>query len=147
MVCLTSSSQASDSKFRLGIQGTHFLSGLSGIVSLSDSWGVGGVIDFSAEAVAFRVVNRFHERAYWNAYGEGTVALWKDNGPRSWKLWRDQYPDSYNRHVGAGVGLGLEYDWRGLSPSLPPLGWNIEVGVNVIPEVDLALGVGVHWKF
>jgi hypothetical protein len=149
LVSLVSKSQASDdSKFRLGLQGTHFVGGLSGVVDFSNPWAIQGVLDFGADAFAFRVLNRFHEEQYWNAYLNGTLAVWGDDH-RYWRsndhYYRDHY--YYASDIGVGVGIGVEYDWRGLEGSLPPIGWNIELGASVIPHFDLDIGIGVHWKF
>lgn len=144
LVSLIGSSQAADSKFRLGFQGTHFLGGLSGILKISDPWALQGVLDFGVDAFALRILNRFHRERFWNAYGEGTVAFWGDNDHRSWGRWENHHD---NDALGLGLGIGVEYDWRGLNESLPPIGWNIELGVNIIPDLDPAIGLGVHWKF
>ena len=148
LISLVSNSQASDdSKFRLGLQGTLFVGGLSGIVEISDPWALQGVIDFGVDAFAFRVLNRFHQEQNWNAYFQGTLGIWDVNGHRSWGNWRHNDPHNDNDNLGLGLGIGIEYDWRGLSPSLPPIGWNIELGASVVPDFDLDIGLGVHWKF
>lgn len=138
--------RAEEGKYRLGLQGAHFLAGLSGVMEISDEWAAQGIIDLGVDAFAFRLLNRFHQETYWNAYGEGTVGFWTDHNHRRWGRWDDDY-NSGRSDIGLGVGIGIEYDWRKLDPSLPPIGWNIELGANVVPAVDLALGLGVHWKF
>jgi hypothetical protein len=148
LVSLAGNSQASeDSKYRLGLQGTLFVGGLSGVMEISNPWALQGVIDFGVDAFAFRVLNRFHEEQYWNAYGQGTLGIWGGDGHRSWGRWRNNGPNNDNNDLGLGLGIGVEYDWRGLSASLPPIGWNIEVGASIIPDFDLDIGLGVHWKF
>ena len=144
LVSLVSNSQASDdSKFRLGLQGTHFVGGLSCVIDIADPWALQGVLDIGADAFAFRVLNRFHQEQYWNAYLNATLGVWGDDH-RYWRNHDHYYHDS---DIGVGVGIGVEYDWRGLAASLPPIGWNIELGVSVIPDFDLDVGIGVHWKF
>ncbi len=134
---LSPNTQAQDSKYRLGLQGTHFVAGLSGIYDFSPPWAMQGVIDFGVDAFAFRVLNRFHNETYWNAYGLGTIGIWdKGNGN-----------DDDKSALGLGFGVGVEYDWRGLSPSLPPIGWSLELGASIIPDFDLDFGIGIHWKF
>jgi hypothetical protein len=146
-VVLVGNSQASDSKYRLGLQGTHFLGGLSGVMEISDPWALQGVLDFGVNAFAFRVLNRFHQEQYWNAYGEGTLGIWNTSGHRTWGRWDNYDHRDRDSDFGLGLGIGVEYDWRGLDASLPPIGWNIELGANVIPDFDLDIGLGVHWKF
>lgn len=143
LVSMVSNSQAADSKFRLGLQGTHFVGGLSGIIDFSSPWAVQGVLDVGADAFAFRILNRFHEEQYWNAYLNGTLGIW-GNDHRYWRNRNHYYRES---DFGVGVGIGVEFDWRGFEPSLPPIGWNIELGASVVPDFDLDVGVGVHWKF
>ena len=146
LVSLVNNSQASDdTKFRLGLQGTHFVGGLSGVVEISNPWALQGVLDFGVDAFAFRVLNRFHEEENWNAYLQGTLGVWSDDH-RYWRN-RDHYHYYHESDIGVGVGIGFEYDWRGLAPSLPPIVWNIELGASVIPDFDLDIGLGVHWKF
>lgn len=144
LVGLVSITDASDTKFRLGLQQAHFVGGLSGILELSDPWALQGVIDFGAEAFAVRLLNRFHREEYWNAYGEGTLAIWSDRG---YNYWGTRHHYDRNNNFGLGLGLGIEWDWRALSPTLPPIGWNIELGANVIPSFGINIGLGVHWKF
>jgi len=137
---ISGTSQAADSKYRLGLQGTHFVTGLSGVMEISNPWALQAVLDFGVDNFAFRVLNRFHKEQNWNAYGFGTLGIW-DNGNSS-NNGKDDDSD-----FGLGIGIGVEYDWRGLNPSLPPIGWNIELGASVIPDFDLDFGVGAHWKF
>jgi len=143
LVAMTNVSLAEDSKYRLGIQGTHFVTGLSGVMDFSPPWALQGVIDFGVDNFALRVLNRFHNEKDWNAYGFGALGIW-DNGKNDDNGVGNDDDDA---EFGLGLGVGLEYDWRGLNPSLPPLGWNIELGLSVVPDVDIDFGVGVHWKF
>lgn len=130
-------SNAEDSKYRLGLQGTHFVTGLSGVMEISNPWALGAVIDFGVDNFAFRVLNRFHNEKDWNSYFLGQLGMWDhDNGK-----------GEDETDFGLGVGVGLEYDWRCLNPSLPPIGWNIELGASIVPDFDLDFGVGLHWKF
>lgn len=138
--------RASDSNFRLGVQGAPFVAGLSGIIDISNPWAVQGVVDFGADAVAIRILNRFTQKRFWNAYGTGTVGLWRNDSYESWGLWKDNTPGD-NDGLGLAVGIGIEYDWRGIDSSLPPIGWNIEVGASVVPGFYLDVGIGVHWMF
>jgi len=143
---MTSSSKASDSKFRLGLQGAQFAAGLSGIVEISDPWALQGVVDVGADAVALRLLNRFTQKRFWNAYGIGTVGLWQSDNYRTLDWWDDN--DSVNNDgFGVGIGIGIEYDWRGLDGSLPPLGWNLELGASIVPGFYFNIGLGLHWMF
>lgn len=44
----------------------------------------------------------------------------------------------------AGAGAGVEWDWRNLSPDLPPVSFNLEVGVS---NWWAGLGFGVYYRF
>jgi len=147
LVGLAETSEASNNTFRFGLQGTHYLGGLSGIMEISDAWAFQGVLSFEVDAFAFRVLHRFHQREFWNAYGEGTAEVWSAKSHRPWGGWENSNPTHGESDIGLGTGVGIEYDWRGLNPSLPPIGWSIELGVNVVPNFYLDSGLGVHWKF
>lgn len=143
LISLTSDLHANDSKFRLGLQGTHFVGGLSGILDFSNPWALQAVLDVGADAIAIRVLNRFHQEQYWNAYLNGTLGIWGDDH----RYWIDHNHYYHDSDFGVGFGIGIEYDWRGLDESLPPIGWNIELGASVVPDFNLDIGIGVHWKF
>ena len=146
-VCQVYSSQASENKYRLGLQGTQFAAGLSGIIDFSSPWAVQGIVDFGADAAALRLLNRFTEKKYWNVYGQATLGVWGQDSPRSWGWSEDDYLKHHEGGFGAGIGLGIEYDWRGIEASLPPIGWNLELGASVIPAFYFDIGIGVHWMF
>ncbi|MCB2197963.1 hypothetical protein KQI63_01070 [bacterium] len=141
-----SNSFASDSKYRLGLQGAQFAAGISGIAEISNPWALQGIVDVGGDAVAFRLLNRFTRERFWNAYGSGTVGFWDRDSYRPWGWWGDNALND-NHGLGLGVGLGIEYDWRGIDRSLPPLGWNIELGASLVPGFYLDLGIGLHWMF
>jgi len=153
-VVTTESTRADESRLSLGLQGTHFLGGVSGVVEIAAPWALQGVIDFGLDAFALRVLNRFYRVRYWDVYGEGTVAVWDSQSQGSWGRWGSH---SYDNNFGLGVGIGVEYDWRGLNDrlpqiggydrTLPPITWNIEVGTNIMPYFSAYLGLGAHWKF
>ncbi len=147
LICMAVNSRAANNTFRYGLQGMHFVSGLSGIMESSDPWAFQGVVDFRLKAFAFRVLNRFHQEEFWNAYGEATAGIWSADSRRSWGLLDNNNSSHGESDIGLGFGMGVEYDWRGLNSSLPPIGWNIEFGVNFIPAFNLDLGLGAHWKF
>ncbi|MFH0764879.1 MAG: hypothetical protein V2A61_00510 [Calditrichota bacterium] len=127
-VTALNSASAEEGKYRLGLQGSTFASGISGVMEYSSDWAVQGIISPQLRSFAFRGLNRFHQETNWNAYYTGSIGLWNDG-------------------FGLGLGVGAEYDWRGLSPSLPPLGWNAELGLSILPGIALTIGLGVHWKF
>ncbi len=139
--------QAAENKFRLGLQGTQFAAGLSGIIDFSSPWAVQGIVDFGADAAAIRILNRFTQKEFWNAYGQGTLGFWNHDNRRSWGWSEDDYLKNHDDGFGAGVGIGIEYDWRGIESSLPPIGWNIELGASVVPAFYFDIGIGVHWMF
>ncbi len=56
--------------------------------------------------------------------------------------------------MGFGGGLGIEYNWQAWSSKLPPLWWNLEVGVSKVDfdQVDynfaaLTVGAGLQLRF
>jgi len=46
--------------------------------------------------------------------------------------------------LAAGAGAGVEWDWRNLSPDLPPVSLSLEVGVS---HRWVGLGFGVYYRF
>lgn len=128
-ISFTSNDVQAAEKYRLGLQGTHTIGGLSGIMELTDPWAAQVVLNLGVDAFALRALNRFHRSENWNTYGAVAIAMHKNND------------------LGLGASIGLEYDWRGLDASLPPIGWNIELGASIVPDFNLDIGFGIHWKF
>jgi len=72
----------------------------------------------------FRMKYAFARKKFLDAYASGMVG----------------YAD---RLIG-GAGIGVEWDWRMVEKTLPPLSWSIEVGMN---GPEFGVGFGVHYTF
>lgn len=67
-----------------------------------------------------------------------------------WEGWN--YKEKTESVMGFGAGAGIEYDWRALSPNLPPIRWNAEIGLGRVGLEyynfsTLMFGVGGHYRF
>lgn len=49
-----------------------------------------------------------------------------------------------NDELFGGAGIGVEWDWRMMDSSLPPISWSIDIGYNTD---RLGYGVGIHYTF
>lgn len=110
--------------------------------------------DFAAQLIAdpFGAYNRIIARGildidqgpFWKAFGyaDGGLHLGENNGVAG--------ADTLG--VGAGAGLGLQYDIRGLAVELPPVALSIDVGAATIfyandMPFDLTYSIGLHYHF
>ncbi|MDP3142832.1 MAG: hypothetical protein Q8N14_02650, partial [Candidatus Omnitrophota bacterium] len=142
-------------KFGIGFQGlkptNHDLDpdwGISGILDITPKvsfQGILGLLLGDVKMYAGRGIYKFKKGPYWNAYGYGMLSTW--SYPRyktlDWSLF--------------GAGVGIEYDWRGLSAdfsNLPPIWLNFEIGLGSgkFKETDynfstFVIGIGVHYRF
>lgn len=129
--------------YGVGFQSSFPAWGLSGMMDLNPDVSLQAIIGFLGNLNTFagRGLYRFHHEDFWNAYGYGMLGLW------TYSLLGQS-----ESAIGFGFGAGLEYDWRGFNEDLPPLFWNLELGVGIV-NLDLynfssfMLGVGVHYRF
>jgi hypothetical protein len=143
-----------DLKYGAGFQGSFPAYGLSGMMDINEQISVQAIIGFfgNLNTYAGRGLYRFKKEDQWELYGYGMVGAWSYDGVR---VGTGPIFENYTETVlGFGAGAGIEYDWRALAPDLPPLFWNVELGIGVADfnEVDynfnaLLLGVGVHYRF
>lgn len=114
----------SNERFAVGIQLGLFSSGLSGKYRLTDTFTVQGTAGF------FGLLNRYGVRGlyafntgpFYEIYGYGGLSIWRFGGTLS---------RSSETAFGIGAGGGIEYDLRGLNPTLPPLFAAWELGANL----------------
>ncbi len=132
------------SGYGIGLQGTFPAWGLSGTYDMDDNISLQAILGFggAANAYAVRGLYRFKHEQSWNAYGYGSVGLW------TYRHWHRGSESA----LGFGAGAGIEYDWRYLNPDLPPLFWNIELGIGIVgldhySVSALWIGTGVIYRF
>ncbi|MCB2211014.1 hypothetical protein KQI52_02750 [bacterium] len=95
--------------------------------------GVLGLNDFPAPVARVRYV--FAGRRYLDGYAYGAIGAYDDDG---------RHDEDDGLRLFAGVGAGVEWDWRDADESLPPISWSLELGLN---DTDLSFGFGVHYTF
>ena len=141
-------------KFGIGFQSAFPSWGISGMVDVSDKISIQGILGaFSVlKTYAGRGIYRFKKETYWNAYGYGMLGAWSYPGYKIGTGW--SLEETTETVMGFGAGAGIEYDWRGLNPKLPPLFWNLEIGLGSVKfkEIDYNLsafmfGAGVYYRF
>lgn len=142
-------------KFGIGIQATFPVSGLSGMVDVSDKFALEGLLGVFGILKSYggRILYRFKKETYWNAYGYGMVGAWSYPG---YKISADYLSLEKTREtvLGYGAGAGIEYNWKALNPNLPPLFFNLELGLGSVDFKEInynvsafMLGAGVHYRF
>jgi hypothetical protein len=144
---LLSTSQAadSDSKYAAGFQSTGYSYGLSGKMEISDEITAQGIIGLFGDLSSYSVRGLYNLKSdtHWDAYAYGSAGMWS----------YDSSFDDFDENVFVfGSGVGIEYDWRAFAPELPPVYWNLELGLNVgsFDYYDfsaLSFGVGAHYRF
>ena len=90
-----------------------------------------------------RGLYHFTEEDFWSAYGFGGVGLWRYDGGRFFRS---------ESVFGVNGGAGVEYDLRGLAPTLPAVFVSGELGLGVAnfdnySFSSVGLGFGLHYRF
>ena len=135
----------------IGVQSSSPSTGLSIKSDLGDKVSIQGIFDFMGEEknYSFRGVYKFKQKMFYNIYGFGEVGVW------SWDR-RYSRSDLDETVVGYGIGVGVDYDLRGLDSDFIPLFINFELNYYAIDfenehynyyDDDLGLGLGLHYKF
>ncbi len=144
-----------NTKYGLGFQGTFPANGLSGVMNLTDKTAAQAIIGFfgSLNTFAARGLYRFQQKNFWNAYGYGMIGIWTYSGLEFVRS-RGRLEETTEAVFGFGAGAGIEYDWRALSADLPPIAWNLELGLGFVDfdRVDFSFstilfGAGIHYRF
>lgn len=131
-------------EYGVGFQSSWPAWGLSGMYDVNEEVSAQAVLGFAgtANAYSIRGLYRFHREESWNAYGYGSLGLW---------TYRHRVLGSESA-LGFGGGAGIEYDWRAINPELPPIYWNLEIGIASVgldhySVSALMLGLGAHYRF
>ena len=144
---LMSTTQAAESTggYAVGFQSSGVSSGLSGKMEISDEITAQAVLGFfgAVSNYSVRGLYKFNSDEHWDAYGFGSLGMW---------TWDGSGGFDDETVFGLGAGVGIEYDWRALAPTLPPVYWNLELGFNIasFDNYDFSsvgIGVGAHYRF
>jgi hypothetical protein len=132
-------------KYGVGFQSAFPAYGLSGMMDINEDISVQAIVGFfgSLKTFAARGLYNFQREDYWNLYGFGMLGVWNYS------------IGSVSETVpGFGLGAGISYDWRAFNADLPPLFWNLELGLGIVnfDEVNynfstFMFGAGVHYRF
>jgi uncharacterized membrane protein YciS (DUF1049 family) len=137
-------------KYGVGFQGTFPASGLSGMMNITDDIAIQAIAGFFGTLRTFsgRGLYKFQQEEYWDLYGYGMIGAWSYKGLTSTATRKTETV------LGLGIGGGIQYDWRAFNPSLPPIAWNLELGIGYVDfnEVDysfstIMIGAGIHYRF
>lgn len=90
-----------------------------------------------------KFIYRDKKELYWNAYVYGMVSA------------LDYYESSKTFNFKAGVGTGIEFNWKALYSKLPSIAWNLEIGGLVgrlmenykTKRIDIIVESGFHYHF
>ncbi|MDI6703844.1 MAG: hypothetical protein QME40_04150 [bacterium] len=139
-------------RFGLGLQCSFPAWGISGMMDVADNLSLQGVLDLFGDLKTYagRGIYRFNKEPYWNVYGYGMIGAWSYSYYYGWPI----YLKITETVMGFGAGVGIEYDWKALSPDLPPICWNLEAGLGSVgfkkvyyPFSTFMIGVGAHYRF
>lgn len=133
-------------RYGVGFQGTFPAWGISGTIGITDD--ITGQLILGPfgflQTYAGRGLYQFREEPYWEMYGFGMLGVWT-------------YNYGFNRRntetsLGIGAGAGIQYDWRVLDDQLPPIFWNLELGLGFVNFDNynfgnILIGTGVHYRF
>jgi len=132
-----------ETQYGVGFQGTFPSAGISGMMDVSEEISVQGIIGFASylTTITGRGLYRFSAEEWWDAYGYGMLGLWSYRGGTDTES-----------SLAFGIGAGLSYDWRGFAEDLPPVRWNIEIGIGsvqfeAINYSAIMIGAGAHYRF
>jgi len=140
-----------ESKFALGFQTCFPAWGVSGMINLDKNLSIQGIVGFfgSLNTYAGRVLYRFTQEDYWNAYAYGMLGAWSYTG-----FVINDLTTTTETVFGFGGGVGIEYSMQALSPKLPPIFWNLEAGISSVSFSEVAydfstfmIGCGAHFRF
>jgi hypothetical protein len=136
-----------EGRFGVGFQSSYPAWGLSGTYDVNEDISAQAILGFfgNLQTYAARGVYRFQQEDQWNLYGYGLLGIWR------YSFSAFGISDSENA-VGFGLGAGMEYDWRSWNETLPPIYWNIELGLGIV-DMDhynfstIMFGAGLHYRF
>jgi hypothetical protein len=136
-----------EGRFGVGFQSSYPAWGLSGTYDVNEDISAQAILGFfgNLQTYAGRGVYRFQQEEQWNLYGYGLLGIWR----YSFSAFGISESESA---VGFGLGAGLEYDWRAWNETLPPIYWNIELGLGIV-DMDhynfstIMIGAGLHYRF
>ncbi len=140
----TSQAELEPTRFGVGFQSTWPAWGLSGMMDINETITAQAILGFFGNftTVSGRGLYHFRQEEFWDMYGYGMLGLWRYNT-------RFITAES---SLGIGAGAGIQYDWRALDPNLPPIYWNIELGISFFNFEHynfnfISFGTGVHYRF
>ena len=143
-----------ETKYGVGYQGTFPANGLSGMMDVNENITAQAIFGLFGDLKTYagRGLYRFRKEAYWDMYGYGMIGAWSYTGLEVGAgLTLKKTTETV---LGFGAGVGIEYDWRGWDAKLPPIFWNLELGIGMVnfDKVDynfstLLLGAGIHYRF
>ena len=142
-----------ETKFGIGFQSSFPAWGISGMMDVADNVSVQGILGAFGDLKTYagRGIYRFRKEPKWNTYGYGMIGAWS----YPWYKWEGwNLVEETETTIGFGAGVGIEYDWRAWMPDLPPVWWNLKIGVGMIEfeeaDYDLStfmVGCGGHYRF
>ncbi len=147
--------ESPDQRFGIGFQASFPAWGLSGMVDLSRGFALQGIFGVIGDLKTYagRGILRFSRQKYHSVYGYGVVGAFSYTGLKEGESWYE-WEETTETVVGFGGGLGFDYNWRAWSENLPPISWNLEIGIARVnfSEVDynfssMTFGAGLHYRF
>lgn len=111
---LFSGAMANDDLY-IGFQATPPSSGVSIRKDLSNTVSIQGIFDILGDQRSYsgRGIYKFQDNLFWDIYGFGEAGIW--NWDRGYQRPKDENAFGY------GLGIGAEYDLRGLDSNFIPL--------------------------
>ena len=134
-----------EGRLAAGLQSSFSSGGLSLKYRVSERITAQGTLGFfgSVSNYGARGLYEFSRGDFFGAYGFAGVGVWRYDGGRFF---------ASESVFGFSGGAGVEYDLRGLAPTLPPVFVSGELGLGVasFDNYDFSsfgLGLGLHYRF
>jgi len=114
-------------RFGVGLQMIPGMNdGISFTWDLTKQVTINPVLDFGLDAVGFEARYAFLRERRFDLFAYPCIAVGGED-------------------VDFGGGAGVDWDWRGLDRGLPPICWNLQLGLSA--ENGFSIGAGVHYVF
>ena len=146
MSAMNANAEIGNGEYAVGWQSGFATFGIAGRVGINDKISAEGILGLfgALSNYGVRGLYTFQEKEYWGSYAFGSVGIW------SWNS--DIYGIDDETAFGFGAGVGIEYDWRAFGYQLPPVSWNLELGLGLVNFENydfnaFSIGAGARYKF
>lgn len=123
LLTATANAEIGNGEYALGFQNGFSTAGVAARVGINDEISAEVILGFfgALSHYGVRGLYTLQDEGDWSTYAFGSTGIW---------TWDSSY---YSETAfGVGAGAGVEWDWRSFNSSLPPITWNIELGLGLV---------------